>query len=140
MNSDYTICLDGDLQHPPELIPNFIEKIKNHDIVIGKRRRKTGEMPFIRILSNSISSFLLGFKLRQTIYDSQCGYRALKTKKIIDILPETDGFESETEMLIKAARKNYSIGWVEIPAIYGNEKSKMTKFKTTLNFIYLLLK
>jgi glycosyltransferase involved in cell wall biosynthesis len=48
----YVVCLDSDLQHPPENIPDFIDfaKIEDCKFVIGNRSKKIGEMPFHRIL------------------------------------------------------------------------------------------
>jgi len=41
---DAMIFIDADLQHPPELIPQFIEKWKNGaDIVVGVREKNNGE-------------------------------------------------------------------------------------------------
>lgn len=37
-NGEYIITMDGDLQHPPELIPAMIEKLQQgYDIVITRR-------------------------------------------------------------------------------------------------------
>jgi len=39
--SEYILCLDADLQHPPEIIPEMLEKAKNgSDIVFAKRKRR----------------------------------------------------------------------------------------------------
>ena len=48
--SDYTVIIDGDLQDPPELVPELVEVIRNSDvhIVYGKRIARTGETWFKR--------------------------------------------------------------------------------------------
>jgi glycosyltransferase involved in cell wall biosynthesis len=44
---DAIITIDADLQHPPELIGEMIEKIENnYDIVHAKRRSRSGETLF----------------------------------------------------------------------------------------------
>jgi len=138
LNSDITITLDADLQHPPEYIPQLIEMLKYYDIVIGNRLRNLRGMPFQRILSNKLSSVLLSIKLKQVISDSQCGFRAYKTSILHDILPLSKGYEAETEILVNAKRKNYSIGFAEIPTIYTNRKSRMRSFKTIRGFLRVL--
>jgi polyisoprenyl-phosphate glycosyltransferase len=41
---DAAICIDADLQHPPELIPHFIEKwLEGADVVIGVREKDAHE-------------------------------------------------------------------------------------------------
>ena len=59
---DFIITLDADKQHNPAFIPEFISKLNNFDIVIGNRLNDTKQMPFQRILSNKITSFLLSLK------------------------------------------------------------------------------
>ncbi len=132
------ITIDADLQHNPESIPFLISYLENFDIVIGNRLNNLKSMPFHRILSNKITSFLLSKKTRIKILDSQCGFRAFKGNILKNILPSSNGYEAESEMIILAARNNYSIGFKEIPTIYSNEKSKMKSVKTIIGFIKIL--
>jgi len=138
-NSDITVTLDADLQHTPEQIPALISSLENCDIVIGNRLNSLKKMPVQRIISNKLTSLLLSFKTKQKLTDTQCGFRAYNTKILKDILPSYNGFESESEILVKAARKNYKIGFVPIPTIYENEKSKMRSSQAILGFIKVIL-
>lgn len=135
LNSDITVIIDADLQHPPEYIPRLTEILDKYDIAVGNRLGSMRDMPFLRILSNKLTSSLLTLKLKQVIADSQCGFRAYRTNVLHDILPVSNGYEAETEILIKAARKNYKIGFVKIPTIYGSEKSKMKSLQTIRGFL-----
>ncbi|HEX3075045.1 MAG TPA: glycosyltransferase family 2 protein [Ignavibacteriales bacterium] len=138
MGIEYAVTLDADLQHDPKLIPNFLEELKSADIVIGNRLTRLKNMPIQRRASNLITSFLLTQKTGIKILDSQCGYRAYKTKILPDILTKSCGFEAESEIIINAARKNLRISFIEIPVIYGNEKSKMKAFAAIAGFIRIL--
>lgn len=138
LNTDITITLDADLQHPPEYIPALIELLNKYDIVVGNRLANLKEMPIQRILSNKLTSFLLSIKLHQVIADSQCGFRVYKTNILRDILPMSRGFEAETEILINAAKKNHRIGFTEIPTIYGTGNSKINSFQTIKGFLRVL--
>ncbi|MBU1096101.1 MAG: glycosyltransferase family 2 protein [Bacteroidetes bacterium] len=133
------VTIDADLQHDPEFIPKFLNALERYDFVIGNRLDNISDMPPLRIISNKITSFLLSIKLNQKIFDSQCGFRAFNAKIIKNILPDTNGFEAETEMIINAGRHNIAIGFVSIPTIYGNEKSKMRNLQATLGFIKVYL-
>jgi glycosyltransferase involved in cell wall biosynthesis len=137
-NFDLTLTLDADLQHPPEEIPKFLDALSFNDIVIGNRLSDLSSMPVQRILSNKISSGLLSLKAGRRIYDSQCGFRGFRTKILSSIMPHFSGYEAESEMLILAARKNYKFGFVAIPTIYGEEKSKVRPFNIILGFIKTL--
>jgi dolichol-phosphate mannosyltransferase len=44
-SGDCVVCLDGDIQDPPELIPTFVEKWREgYDVVYGVRVRRKGSM------------------------------------------------------------------------------------------------
>jgi glycosyltransferase involved in cell wall biosynthesis len=138
LKSDVTITLDADLQHPPEYIPSMLSALDKFDVIIGNRLGNLKDMPLHRIASNKLTSMLLSLKLNQIIPDSQCGFRVYRTEILKNIIPFSSGYEAETEILIKAARMNYRIGFIEIPAIYGNEKSKINSFQTIKGFVRIL--
>ncbi len=135
----YLITLDADLQHPPSLIPQFINALDTKDIIVGARSRDLQIMPIHRIASNYLTSKILSYKLNVPILDSQCGFRAFRCDILRSIMPKRTGFEAETEMLIYAAKSGLRIGFIEIPTIYGKEKSKMRSMKTIFEFIKLVI-
>ncbi len=134
------ITIDADLQHDVSFLPKFIEKIKEFDVVIGNRMRNIKRMPLHRKVSNFLTSGLISIKTGVRISDSQCGYRAFKTERLREILPQRNGFEAESEMIIKAAKLGLKFGYVDIPTIYGGDNSKMKNFSATIGFISVLLK
>ncbi|MCW8812660.1 MAG: glycosyltransferase family 2 protein [Ignavibacteriaceae bacterium] len=136
---DYIVTLDADLQHNPKYIPNLIEGLKSFDIVIGNRLINLKGMPIQRKLSNKLTSFFLTIKIGQNILDSQCGYRAYSVKVLKEVATEYSGFEAESEILVKASKKGFKIGFVDIPTIYGNEKSKMQPVQAILGFLKVML-
>ena len=137
---DYVITLDGDLQHVPEIIPAFSNALEKYDVVVGNRLHSLKGMPLQRIISNKLTSWLLTKKVGVKIKDSQSGYRAFKKDVIKDVLPIETGFEAETEMLIKAASNNFTIGFVDIPTIYNDNESKMKPMAAIFGFLKVLLK
>ena len=97
-------------------------------------------MPAHRILSNSITSYILSKLTGQKIEDSQCGYRLIKRKVIEKMELGEDGYQLESEMLLKSAQNDVKIDFVPIPTIYNTEKSHMRNFSDTLKFIRLIVK
>jgi|WetSurMetagenome_2_1015567.scaffolds.fasta_scaffold167148_2 glycosyltransferase involved in cell wall biosynthesis len=139
---EFIITLDADLQHQPEDIQKFFntQRHTGADIVIGWRERTGTKMPMHRIFSNTLTSALVSFRTGMKIKDSQCGFRLIR-KSVLDSLQlETDGYEAETELLIKAARLKFKIEFVPVCTIYGAEKSYMTHWATTMNFIKVLFR
>ena len=60
-SGDYIITIDDDLQHPPEFIPDILEKLKNNDVCYTnyKNRKHIGWKKFVSNLNNIVSSFIL---------------------------------------------------------------------------------
>ena len=143
-SDEYLICMDADLQHLPENISDFLDKIDrngSYDIIIGKRKFQPRVMPFHRILSNKISSFLVSILTGSNIPDSQSGYRLIKRHVVENLKLKEDGFTMETEFIIRSAEQGYNIGFVDIPTIYNkNGTSHFHHFYETVNFIRLLVK
>jgi glycosyltransferase involved in cell wall biosynthesis len=135
---DIIITLDADLQHEPKYIPHLVNGLQSYDLVIGNRLKDLTGMPIQRKISNMLTSFLLSRKTRQKIIDSQCGFRAYRLAVIKNIQTNYPGFEAESEMIIKAAKKGFKIGFVDVPTIYGNEKSKMKPFQAIFGFLRVL--
>jgi glycosyltransferase involved in cell wall biosynthesis len=138
LKTSLTITLDADLQHPPEFIPEFIQKAKDYDIVIGNRKKSKSEMPLQRRCSNKITSLFLSMKTGYKILDSQCGYRVYKTEILKSVLPSNNGFEAESEIIVNAAKQSLKIGFITIPTIYGTEKSKIRPFRAIIGFLKVL--
>jgi len=137
---DAVITLDADLQHPPDCIPQFtgLYSSGEFDIIIGSRLHNRKGMPFHRILSNTITTFLVSARTAKKITDSQSGYRLIDRKVLEALRLQSLGFEAETEFIIKAASLGFRFGSVPIRTIYAGEKSYMTNFATTVNFIKVL--
>jgi glycosyltransferase involved in cell wall biosynthesis len=139
LNAEFVITLDGDGQHSPECIPEFFEKLKANDCVIGARKKIPGIMPPQRILSNFLTSLMLSMKVGRKVRDSQSGFRGYRVAALSGNLPKNTGFMAETEILINLLRKNLRLGYVEIPTIYEDQQSKMNPIESILHFIRLML-
>jgi glycosyltransferase involved in cell wall biosynthesis len=135
---DEIITLDADLQHDPDEISLLCSKLDDYHIVIGNRLNNVKGMPLQRRMSNKITSFLLSIKTGQKILDSQSGFRAYRAEVIKNITTTEDGYEAESEILIKASLNGYQIGFADISTIYGDEISKMNPVTSTIGFIKLL--
>ena len=134
--------LDADMQHDPDEMPKFFARWDQGgvDIIVGSRKRAGSTMPFHRRLSNTITSSLVSARAGVSIKDSQSGYRCISRNVLSAIRLDCDGYEAETEMLIKAARRGFIIDFVPIATIYGTERSSMTHWQTTKRFLQVLLK
>ena len=119
------VTLDADGQHPPECLPDFVRAAEGGaDLVLGRRAR-TPDMPFSRRFANGFSSGWASLLAGQQVSDSQCGYR-LHSSRLLRGTPATPGrYEVETELVVRAARLGFRLAEVEIPTVYGEEKSQI---------------
>lgn len=91
---DAVIPIDVDLQHPPEVIPLFIEKWEEgYDVVVGKRINRTGEHNLKKL------SAKLFYKIHNSISDiaipNDIGDFRLMSRKVVNALsklPENQRF------------------------------------------------
>jgi glycosyltransferase involved in cell wall biosynthesis len=134
---DAVITLDGDGQHAPSDIANFLECYqKSHaDIINGDRMQNPLGMPLIRRLTNGFMSWLISVACHQRITDTQCGFRLISIQVLKTIEFQCNDFEIETEILIRASKKGFRIASVPIQTIYRDEVSKIKPVKDTLRFI-----
>ena len=126
------------MQHNPKSIPALLSGLDNFDLVVGNRLKDLSGMPFQRIMSNKLTSFLLSKKTGMKIIDSQCGFRAFSRKVLLNVQSRSNGYEAESEFIILATRAGFKIGFVEVQTIYGNEKSKLNPVKAIIGFIKVL--
>ena len=137
---DYVLLLDGDGQHLPEEIPRFIEETRRSgaQMIIGNRLHDLRTMPLVRKITNLFMSACISSVCKQKIPDSQCGFRMLHRSLIPHVFCETNNFDYETEMILIAARQNFSIAAVPISTVYGEEKSKIHPVRDTIRWLRLL--
>jgi len=139
-NWDAVITIDADGQHSPNFIPLFIESFcqNSYDIIIGSRMNNLHSMPFHRLLSNKITSYMVSKRIRQKIIDSQCGFRLIKAEVLRKISLQTSHYDTESEILLKSGLLGYRIGFIDIDTIYGNNSSSSIRiYLDTWRFVKL---
>ena len=141
-NFDSVIIMDGDGQHNPNDISKFIsQETKTHDdIIVGNRMLLTKNMPFVRLITNKFMSTILSVMCGQRIPDTQCGFKLLSRRVLKELQLESNRYDLDSELLIKAAKRKFKISSVPIETIYRDEKSQIDPMKDTFRFITILFK
>ncbi len=91
---DVVICMDADMQHPPELIPEMIEKWQQGYDVVYTIREDKKNMPFIKRVTSKIFYWFIN-KLSDTSINRGAADFRLLDRKVVDALrrmPETNLF------------------------------------------------
>ncbi|MBB5639439.1 dolichol-phosphate mannosyltransferase [Pedobacter cryoconitis] len=83
-NGDCVISLDADLQHPPELITQMLEKWEEGNEVVYTRRLEDKSLPFGKRKSSVLFYKLLNVLSSIKIEDGTADFR-LMDKKVIDV-------------------------------------------------------
>jgi hypothetical protein len=97
-------------------------------------------MPSVRYWTNRFTSFVVSRLCRQSIPDSQCGFRLISVDALKKVQLVSDKYDIESEMLIEAARYNMKVVSVPVKTIYGDEVSKINPMRDTARFFNLVFK
>ena len=137
---EYVVLLDGDGQHLPEEISRFVEAAERTGakLLIGSRMHDVARMPALRRAVNRYMSRKISGLCGCVIPDSQCGFRMLHRDLIPDVLGGGERFDYETEMLILASRRGYTIESVPITTVYADEVSSIHPVRDTVRFFSML--
>jgi len=135
----WVITMDADGQHSPKDIPKFIKAIKEKkgDMIIGEREVTIRTMPFLRFLTNLWTSFIVSILGGKRVKDAQSGFQGNSKEIFTSISFSTNNFQTESEIIIKAARRGFRITSVPVRTIYNESYSYIKPFLDTLRFIKL---
>lgn len=119
------IFIDGDGQHNPGLLPQFLLALNaGNQIVFSYRRR--GRAPILRMLGgraiNLIFRLLYGIRLQ----DSICGYRAMTVQAYRCVRWTSRDYSVESEMIARAGLHHISYTEIPIDTIYHDKYKGMT--------------
>ncbi len=80
---DAVIVMDGDLQHDPNEIPLFIEKLdEGYDIVCGCRAERPGDNLFTKRIPSRIGNWLMARLTGVPVHDFVTGFKAYRTQLV----------------------------------------------------------
>lgn len=148
LGADVIITMDGDGQHDPADIDQLTAPILDSgiDVVLGTRRKKKGEMPFIKIVANKIGNTVTWLLYGLHVSDSQSGFRAYSryAAKIIDT--KADKYEYDSKVIREI--NNNRLSFIELPiqvryTDYSKGKAQkqglVNGFKTMIRMIWDLI-
>lgn len=124
--ADTVIFMDGDGQHDPCHISEFVTEIsKGNDIVFGSRNLSSG-VPIIRYLGNKCGSVLINLFFGIYRSDLLCGYMAMTKKTFEKINWESSRYGVETEIVAKTGKNKLKYSEIPMKAIYTDNYKGVT--------------
>jgi glycosyltransferase involved in cell wall biosynthesis len=138
----WVLTLDADGQHDPAEAWRFMKAAARErwDIVVGSRMGAPGPMPLVRLATNRLTSFVVSCLAGRLIPDSQSGYRLISTDLLERVPLRCTAYDLETEILVRAARAGYGVGWVPISSMYGAHRSYIRPVRDTARFAALAVR
>ncbi len=136
---DAIVMLDADGQHDPAEIPLFLDRYERQaaDLIIGARR--FSQMPIVRRITNTIGRWAFSWAIGQPIPDNQSGYRLVSRRLMEAMLASHEaGFEFEVEMILICVQRGFTLDWVPIRTIYGDEVSHIRPAAHVIGFFRLV--
>jgi dolichol-phosphate mannosyltransferase len=136
------VQMDGDLQHPPEVIPELVNSILHGaDVAVASRKVEGGKTvgwSRRRILvswgANLFARLVLGLEQK----DVTSGFKAYSRGMVEELKsrkPSSSGFSFQEETLLVAKRTQKKV--VEIPFTFAARETGKTKFRTADIFRFL---
>ncbi|HYJ33065.1 MAG TPA: glycosyltransferase family 2 protein [Candidatus Binatia bacterium] len=138
--ADAVLALDADGQHDPAWAPRLLAGLAGADLVVGSRLQSREGMPWLRRVTNDVTSWWVSRLARTPIEDSQSGYRAIRAPVLRRVRPEARRFEYESEFLVAAARAGFRIAAVGIPTLYNAPGSHIRPVRDTVRFVRFVLR
>lgn len=131
---DCVFQMDADFSHNPRSIPDFLEKIKDHDLVIGSRYKngvRVVNWPIKRLVLSFMANVYTRVITGMPIADATGGYKCIR-KEVLARLNldniKSNGYAFQIEVNFKAYKKGFRV--VEIPIVFEDRRvgiSKMSK-------------
>lgn len=134
-NYDFVFEMDADFSHDPVHLPQFLEAIRNADLVLGSRYRKgkvtVVNWPMSRLMlsyaANLYARVVTGLPLDDCTGGFKCFRRSVLEAIDLDSV-RSNGYAFQIEMSFRAWQNGYRI--VEIPIVFVDRtegESKMSK-------------
>jgi dolichol-phosphate mannosyltransferase len=135
--------IDGDLQHPPELLPELLSEAQKADIVIASRYARShgtkGWNPLraaVSRLSTLVAAPLLNNKKKNLrVTDPMSGFFVIHRRCIEGLAFQTTGFKLLLEILVRGRIQSAR----EVPYHFGLRHAGQSKAGAAVAFHYLHL-
>jgi glycosyltransferase involved in cell wall biosynthesis len=141
-NAAAVLTMDADGQHDPAEIPRLVAAHAQapHALVVGVRSFAPTEMPRRSRIGNRISTWWISKFAGRPHSDTQSGFRVYPRALFGSVKLISRKFDTETELLLRAAKLGVPLVEVGIATIYTPDRvTHFHGFRDTLRVIKLVL-
>lgn len=134
------ITLDADGQHRASEIPKFLAEWESShpDLLIGSRDHLFAQMLRRRRLANQFSAWTISICAGTPVSDSQSGFRLYSSTLLERVSVRSNGFDFESEIIVRAGRGGYSVKSIpiELGFVNGISTSHYQPIRDTLKIAW----
>ena len=132
----YAITLDGDGQHYPRHINDFLRANQEHPgaLIVGKRNLDGAERSKGSSFANRFSNFWFFVQTGKRLADTQTGYRLYPLKKLHGLSLLTDKYEAELELLVFPSWHGVELVSIPIDVYYPPREARVSHFRPGKDF------
>jgi hypothetical protein len=113
----HVVTLDADGQHDPDDIPALLAVAAPRTLVIGTRPPGNGALPAGRAEAVLVAGFFVNWASGLRLADTQSGFRIYPMAIFDEIPTRRGGFVFETEVLLAAAARGFTVREVPVHAL-----------------------
>jgi dolichol-phosphate mannosyltransferase len=133
---DYIFEMDADFSHDPGFIEDFLDKMKENDVVVGSRYLKGVSVvnwPISRLILSKFASLYARTITGMPLSDCTSGFNCYK-RKVLEAIDldsiHSDGYSFQIEMHYKSWKKGFKVK--EIPIIFVDRHSGSSKLSQNI--------
>jgi dolichol-phosphate mannosyltransferase len=130
-DAKFVFEMDADFSHDPRAVPEFLEKIKDADLVIGSRYLDgitVMNWPLRRLMLSVGANIYTRIVTGMPVKDATGGFKCFR-RSVLEALPldsiKSDGYSFQIEMNYHAWKRKFRI--VEIPIIFVDRQEGISK-------------
>lgn len=128
IDADVYVMVDGDDTYPPDRIKDLVELVKSGraDLVVGDRIHSYFDenKSVLHAIGNKMVPWLFNRLYGISNIDIMSGSRVMSREFVKNFPAKEDGFGLETEMMIYASKRGYTVMSVDVPYRDRPEGSK----------------
>jgi dolichol-phosphate mannosyltransferase len=130
-DADLVMQMDADLSHDPKYIPDMLDAIRDHDLVIGSRYIRGVNVvnwPMERLILSYMANVYTRVITAMPVHDATGGFKCFRREvleaiDLDDVI--SDGYCFQIEMNFRAWRRGFRI--VEVPIVFVDRHSGTSK-------------
>lgn len=130
-DAKYVFEMDADFSHDPQAIPEFLESIKDHDVVLGSRYLNgitVVNWPLSRLILSYSANIYTRIATGLPLKDSTGGFKCFR-REVLEQLPldtiHSDGYAFQIEVNFICWKKGFRLK--EIPIIFVDRRVGISK-------------